>query len=519
MKPIIAWAKRAAASLRAGGSRLWKWFKGRKRWQQITILVVLAALLIGAVALARSGGTPAAESQLRSVTVESVASLAGTGNSVSVIGTVRSVAEADLLAQAGGTVRAVHAQIGSVVPAGFIVAELDNATERAQVLQAQGAYDAAVASRNAVSPSDATATVHNAYRSAITTLDTILHSDIDSVYGSATPTGPRFLLNEGRVPLAQMSRRRADIEQAMTARRQALPSVESRDPETLLSEAESDLSTVAALLDDIFEAANRTDSNATATQVTALNAARVSLNAQIAAVASARETYRSKSTTSTASVDAGVKSALGSLRLAQANLEKSIVRAPIGGTVNFLPIRIGDYVTMLQHVATVANNGSLEIVTHVSENDRENISAGMKVKVEDTYDGIITTIAPALDPSTKQIEVHVAVSGDTALVNGQSVRIAFPDAVAAKPAAAEPVATGPILLPLAAVKLSANTRIVFSVGEDGRLIAHEVQIGDVRGDRIEITSGITPDLMIVTDARGLAEGQKVQITSGAGATL
>jgi len=515
MKPIISWIMRAGASLRAGASGLWKWFKARKRWQQVLIVAVLAIVLIGVVVIARSGGTAAVESQLRAVTVESVANLSGTGNSVSVIGTVRSVAEADLLAQAGGTVRAVHAQIGSVVPAGFIIAELDNATERAQVLQAQGAYDAAVASRNAVSPTDATAAARNAYRSAITTLDTVLHNDIDTVYGGATPVGPRFLLNEGRVPIDQISRRRAEIEKTIIARRRALPNADSRDPEALLMEAQSDLSTVATLLEDITEAANRTDSNVTTVQTAALTAARTSLNAQISAITSARETYRSKSTSSTASVDAGVKSALGSLRLAQASLEKSYVRAPIGGTVNFLPIRIGDYVTMLQHVATVANNGTLEIVTHVSENDRENISAGMKVKVEDTYDGVITTIAPALDPTNKQIEVHVTVSGDTALVNGQSVRIAFPDAIAAKPTAQDQLPAGPVgplLLPLAAVKLNANTRIVFTVGEDSRLVAHQVQIGEVRGDRIEITSGITPDLMIVTDARGLADGQKVQVT-------
>jgi multidrug efflux pump subunit AcrA (membrane-fusion protein) len=109
------------------------------------MVVVLLALIGGAVALARSGSTAPADDQIRTVTVQSVSSLGGGSDSVSIVGNVRSVTQADLLAQAGGTVEAVHAHIGSVVPAGYVVAELDNATERAQVLQAQGAYDAAVA--------------------------------------------------------------------------------------------------------------------------------------------------------------------------------------------------------------------------------------------------------------------------------------------------------------------------------------------------------------------------------------
>lgn len=499
-----------------GGIKTWTWFRARKLWQQALIVAALIALIIGGIALAKGSSTPSADAALRSVTVQSVGSLSGNGDSVSVIGTVRSVAEADILAQAGGTVRAVHTQIGASVPAGFIIAELENATERAQVLQAQGAYDAAIASRNAVSPTDATATVRNTYRSVFSALDTLLHGDVDQFYGAATATGPRFLLNQGRIPLEQMSRRRGTIEQTINAQRAALPTVESRDPESLLTEAQSDLTTIGALVDDIAEAANRTDSNATPAQLAALAEARATISAENAAITAAREAYRAKSTTSTASVDAGVKSALGSLRLAQASLEKSFVRAPIGGTVNFLPIRVGDYVTAFMHVATVANNGSLEIVTYVSESDRENISAGMKVRIDDKYDGIITTIAPALDPNTKQIEVHVAVSGKTDLVNGQSVRIAFADATVAKPTT--PVVSGPILLPLAAVKLSADKRVIFTV-EDGRLVAHEVQIGDVRGDRIEITSGATTDMMIVTDARGLAEGQKVQIATSTQDTI
>lgn len=509
MNSFISWAKRVVSGAGKNVQRGWSWFRSRKLWQQGAMAAALLALIVGGVMLAHSGGTAADEDQLRTVTVESVSSLSGNGSSVSVIGTVRSVAQADLLAQAGGTVEAVHAHLGSSVPAGYIIAEVDNATERAQVLQAQGAYDAAIAGREAVSPQDADTDARNAYRSAVAAIDSVLATDVDLFFGAPTPSGPEFVLKPTETAIESHRQQLTDI---MTQRRANISGADTRPVESLLSESQSDLQSVSSLLDQITAISGEHNSGVTAAQNAGLAAARAAINAQLAAISGARAAYRAKSTGSTASVDASVKSALGTLRLAQANLEKTIVRAPIGGTVNFLPIRVGDYVTPLEHVATVANNGSLEIVAYVSQEDRANITTGMKVRIEDSYDGVITSIAPALDPTNKQIEVHVAVSGATSLTNGQSVRIGFASALAPKPAAtAQPA--GPILLPLAAVKLTADQRVVFTVDANGILVAHPVQIGDVHGDRIEVTSGITPDLLIVTDARGLSEGQKVHIAS------
>jgi hypothetical protein len=104
--------------------------------------------------------------------------------------------------------------------------------------------------------------------------------------------------------------------------------------------------------------------------------------------------------------------------------------------------------------------------------------------------------------------VHVALTGTSALVNGQSVRINLPNTAPATNSTA-----GPLLLPLTALKLTPSARVVFSVNEEGRLVAHEVTIGDVRGDRIEIQTSLPADLEIVTDARGFSEGQKVAVAS------
>lgn len=500
---------------------LWIRYRSLSRKWQIAIAILIAILLVALIALLLSGGKKEETvNSLRTVTLSSVGALSGNGDSVSVIGTVRSVSEAEILAQSGGTVRRVHTRIGAQVPAGAIIAELDNASERAVVLQAQGSYEAALAARNITllqagntgeSLEEAQTSARNAYRSGYTTVDNALEVYIDPLLSGVDRV-------EGVD--ARMTATRAEIRDELNTWRRSLDTLESQNPETLLARAEATTQKVSAFLTEFARVANSLDSGASTTQRSGVATARASVDGVLASLSAEREALRSaqtavgvaaQQTTSTgsrtASADASVKQALGSLRLAQANLEKTIVRAPIAGTINYLPIRVGDYVTSFNHVATVANNGSLEIVTYVSEADRELITVGESVVVENSYNGIITSIAPALDPNTKRIEVRVAVTGSTELVNGQSVRIAF----AHTSIRTEAVSNGPVLLPLATVKLRADDRVVYTVDEANKLVAVPVEIGAVRGDRIEITSSLPLEVRIVTDARGLSEGQEVNV--------
>lgn len=517
---------RGASVTKAG----WTRYRALPRKWQIALAAALVVLLIALIALLNMlGAEPEAPSAARAVELESIGSLAGTGGSVSVIGTVRSVTEADILAQNGGTVRSVRTKIGANVPAGFIIAELENAAERASVLQAQGAYEAALAARSitirqaentTLSLEEASLAARNTYRTAFTNTDTALETQVDTFFGSPTPVGPNLLINPGPGPADALSRERAAIADDMRVWREHVATADRRDVEPLLAEAEQILRRISAFLNELAVTANRNNSSATATQLSALASARATVEAQLAAISSARTSYRAAATAAdvaetqtestnseVASADASVKQALGSLRAAQAMLERTIVRAPIGGQVNYLPIRVGDYVTAFTHVATVAQNGALEIVAYVSEADRELLAAGSRVRIEDTYTGVVTSIAPALDPVTKQIEVRIAVDGGSDLVNGQSVRISFENVLAAP----QPQASGPILLPLSAVKLRSDERIVFTVDAEGRLVANPVETGEVRGDRIEIRTSLPSDMRIVTDARGLSDGQKVRI--------
>ena len=470
------------------------------------IALAIAGLLFFILSSLSHGTTAADEATLPTVTVSPISELTGTSGGATIVGSVRSVTQAEILSQSGGTVTAVHASIGSYVGPGFIIAELENASQRASVLQAQGSYEAALAARDATSPTDITTTAKNTYATAYSTLDTLLRTDIDLFFGSIGAQGPQFLLGTTPFTPGYFPTKRAELTEVMNTWRDHLSTVSTSDPMTLLNEADAAVRKATALVNDLAITATRIDTDASAAQLAALSTARAGIANLQASITAAKSAYQGQHTSATAGADASVKIALGSLRAAQAQLEKTFVRAPIGGTVNFMPLHVGDYVTAFAHVATVAQNGTLEIVAFVSESTRVTIAVGTAVTVEDSYHGIITSIAPALDPVTKQIEVHIALKEATKLVNGQSVRIALPSAVATITST-----SGPLLLPLTAVKLTPSSRVIFSVGADGRLVAHAVEIGDVRGDKIEVTTPLTGDFVIVTDARGLSEGQKVLV--------
>lgn len=493
--------------------KLWKRYRSLAIWLQAIIALVLIVAAIALISfLSNLGPKPEAINSTPTVTLATVSELAGNGSSVGVIGSVRSVAEADILAQSGGTVKSVRTQIGASVPAGYVIAQLDNASQQAAVLQAEGSYDAAIAARSGASPTDIATSALNTYTASYNSLDSILKTYVDTYYGDPGAFGPMFLISPNPFDFEYFPRKRAALANAMNTWQSHLPSASSANAPQLLDEADTDVRQAAALVTDIAAAATKHNTDANAAQLAALASARAGIASLQASITAAKQANKSQGTSATAGADANVKIALGSLRAAQANLEKTLVRAPISGQVNFLPIRTGDYVTAFQHVATVAQNGALEIVTYVSEDDRSLLTVGTKVTIEDTYSGLITSIAPALDPVKKQIEIHIGVNGKTSLENGQSVRIGLPGAV--RPATVA-TTTQTLLLPLTSLKLTPSARVVFSVSEDGRLVAHAVEIGDVRGDRIEIRTALPADLRIVTDARGLSEGQKVTIATAA----
>ncbi|HVZ76102.1 MAG TPA: efflux RND transporter periplasmic adaptor subunit [Candidatus Paceibacterota bacterium] len=484
---------------------------------------VLLVILAGSLAFLRGSAPVAApDTATPSVTVATVAELSQSGTSLTVAGTVESQSEATVRAQKSGEITTVYHSLGDSVAAGAVIAEFEDSSERAAVLQAQGAVDAATAAAatSQTGLAGAKASMVTTLLSAYAAVDNAVPGGIDAMFSNPTSNAPilsaQSTNSQARVD-AQNDRVSLD---AALAREQGRTSTLSVNDDLAAEAAttESELTSVRNFLDTLIVALNagiatqNTSQSAIDSYKAIATGARASINASLSTIigaAQALQVSTQSSATGNGAISASqaaLTQAQGALAAARAQLEKAIIRAPISGTINSLDLTQGDYVNAAQAVVTIANNHALKIVAYVTQDDAQNLSVGSKAAIEGAASGVVTQIAPAVDPTTKKIEVDIGITDNTGLVNGQSVSVQFTSS--AHPATAAPTR---LMIPLTALKITADGMNVFTVSASNTLEAHAVTIGELLGDRVVIAQGVTPDMVIVTDARGLRDGQEVTV--------
>ena len=491
-------------------------------------LGVLVIVIIGSILFLKSSGgdTTAPVNTIPLVTTSTVADVLNT-NEASFIGTVRAVNEAQIKTETAGLVTSITVSAGDVISAGTVVATLENASERASVLQAEGVYEAAVATaaQSDVSVVGAENSLQTARNNSVTGIGDALTLAEDTVYNSfdtfftdPTQITPGFRLSNTNYA-SQMNSSRLDLTATLQDWTQLVASLDTSDDlQTSLSYSEQKLTEIAGIVNTFIEIFNNQDTTGyTTSQLGGFSEDYLTLKSTLAAeidslkemkvsLKNAEDTLvriklgGTQGTISTA--NAQVKQALGSLRSAQANLAKTILRSPIPGTVNSVEINTGDFVQAYTQVAEVANNSALEIAVHLGDADLTQISIGDIVMIENSVEGTVTNIAPALDSQTLKTEVKIATES-TELTNGDTVTVSFArEAVTRKENA-------PLLVPITAVKFTVTDGAMFGV-VDGVLVELPIVVGPIVGSYVTIESGIDLTTVFVTDVRGLSSGQKVE---------
>lgn len=504
--------------------------------------IILLVLLIGLITLLRGNGEVAGEVTQAPplVTVRSVAELSSQTAPLPLSGEIRSKAEATIRTESSGQITRAYRSLGDYVPAGAIIAEMENSSQRAQVLQAEGSLDAAKASLAKVTGGARTeqrAILEAALESAKTTTVTALltgyasigsavKESADQMFSNPDTANPKFNLTtaDSQAKINLESERAylnttlswAD-EQSRLIATQANLGAELDRAEQELRRARNFMDTLIRALDAAVSSPSATDADIAAFRSEAA-AARTTLTTSLSGIASARSTLVSAQknleqglsggqSEDVLSAQASVKQAEGAYAGALANLEKTLIRAPISGTINSLTIELGDFVSAFTEVATVANNNALEVVAFITEGDRANVRVGAKAVIEGRIEGVVTRVAPAADPTTRKIEVKIGITGDQTLANNQSVTLTIERTSSSLPTAVSTTVT----IPITALKIGAQTTVVFGVNEENRLVAKSVVVGTLLGDRVQIREGLTFEDRIITDARGLREGDEVTV--------
>lgn len=521
-----------------------------------TILLII--IIIGARIYVAHQPAPSEEKNIAEVQLVSVNSLLGMTSGISLLGNVQSVSEGTVLAEMPGQVIAVYKKTGDSVVAGEIVAEIENSAQRAAVLSAQGGLAAAQANLEKIRKGTRAETLDvlqiqetsaaqayaDAKTSSLSAIQDALSKADDAIRDKADMilTNPR---NDSRsmivvIPNSQLQidilASRGNIEKLFGQWQQDIAMSGNDNPASLLQESSNNTATVRAYLDKVATALSYLTPSDMFSQTTidgwkaSVSGARstmagvsLSLSGTKDALTGKKAAYdvavkqREQGVTGAqsediAAVQAAVQAAQGGVAAAQAAFAKTQIRAPLSGTINYLPLRTGNYASAFQPVLTVANNNALEITAYVTEDERASISVGSPVTIDGTSKGVITRIAPALDPVTKKIEVKIGVkTTNTNLTNGQSVIVTAEGSTNSNTQPAKTSASSTIPVPITAIKITPDGSFVYTLSADNKLEAHTVTLGPLLGDTILVTAGLDQSMTIVKDARGLKEGEAVTV--------
>lgn len=361
-------------------------------------------------------------------------------------------------AESGGQVRSA-AKPGQVA-AGSVIVELDNASERAALLQAEGAYEAALAAakRSNISVADAETSLAaakqgavNADQAALTAWTSVLNNTVDELFSSPRSSTPGVRIDAGGMATT-LNDERVALETILNDWQQEnaglSPNADSAALTAALEASISRTNRLGNLVDSFITLIPRHKADVVFTESeltrlgNAFTAARTALNGQKAALESARTALTKAedalqnaevggTTGEISAANAQIKQALGAYQSVKAAYDKTIVRAPFAGTVTSINVRMGDIVSTGADIAIIVpENGAV---------------------TETFFD-----------------------------------------------------------LPLSAVKFTPEGALVFTVNADGVLEAVPVKTGLVTAAAIRVT-GLSGEEQIVADVRGLQAGDMVTV--------
>lgn len=507
-------------------------WKSPKTWGVVAAL----ALVVFALIWSLSGNEEVVEETVakRQVATASVAELMGGSAGVSAVAEIKSVSEAKITTEQGGRISRVSATLGSRVGAGQVLAEVDNASQRAAVLQAEGIYEASKAALSKIQGGtreeqlavleagyeSAKGGVVNSLLSAYATVDSAVKDTADQMFSGIELGQVQFtVLTSNQTRENELESRRVALSPVLAREASASKTIStSSDLNAELDKTEKEVRDARIFIDTLIAALNdaipsdATDAGDIAAFKAAASGARSSLTGILSGITGARASLETAKkgleqgvtgaqSQDVAAVEASVKQAQGAYNGALAALEKTIIRTPISGTLNNFTVKLGDIVSPSQQVAIVSNNNALEAIFYVSENDRNKITIGQTIALgEET--ATITRVAPALDPVTRRIEVRAGLTAQSKLTNGETVRVVLEKSLTPQNS------KGPLAIPLTALRMSGERTFVLKINE-GKIAAHDVIIGKISGDSVQVTSGLALEDEIVIDARGLKESQEV----------
>jgi membrane fusion protein (multidrug efflux system) len=206
--------------------------------------------------------------------------------------------------------------------------------------------------------------------------------------------------------------------------------------------------------------------------------------------------------------EADMKVAQAQVTLAQAELDKTFIKAPFDGQIGAIAYNVGQYVTSGTPLVNLVDKSKLYVEYSVPQQVLENLQMGAQVSFEtsafpnDIFYGTVNYISPSVDVSTRTLQLQAlfdnpngrlspGLSG-TVLQNINTVRDAM-------------------VLPEEVLVPSITGYVVYRV-LDGKALATPVEIGARKKGKVQILSGLNAqDAVVIQGQQNLRDGALVKI--------
>ena len=327
---------------------------------------------------------------------------------------------------------------------------------------------------------------------------------------------------------------RAQLQQAkgnLTNLEAKLKELENGSRPEEISAAAANLSVAKADLENARVTLNRTKDLAAAKVMSAqaLDDAQARFDQGVAKVASLQKTYDLvKLGPRQEQIDAArgqVEQARGSVSYAQSQLEDTVIRAPVTGTILERAVEKGEFVTTSfvgdkgakGYGVALADLNDLQVELDISQNDFAKLGPRQKGVVttdafpDRKYDGFIEEISPEANrqKATVQIKVRV-VKPDDFLRPEMNANVAFisDEKPAGSSAAVQPGSSKPtFVVPASAVRDGA---VFVTLG--GKAVRRPVKVGTSLSNGTRIDEGLVGgEDLIVNPAADLKDGDRVAV--------
>ena len=192
-----------------------------------------------------------------------------------------------------------------------------------------------------------------------------------------------------------------------------------------------------------------------------------------------------------AAAQARLQAAQALVQLQQQRLSQTEVRAPDSGVVSARTATPGAVVNPGTELFRLIRQGRLEWRAEVTSNELGRIQPGALATLTaasgQVLQGRVRTIAPTVDPLTRNALVYIDLSGPTG--SARAGMFARGELVLGQRQATT--------LPQSAIVVRDGFSHVFSVTPDQKVVMHKIQTGRLQGEQVEVVSGLPNNARVV----------------------